>query len=113
MMPEIANTCTCCRPWSKPPPASVELADSFNLQVDCKLLFVYRYIIFHLIDRCAQWHAACLVQSKGSPEMAWPAFGVAKQYYDRQVSKSCQGPASSILPILTAAEHCCETQATE
>ena len=27
-------------------------------------MFVLHYIIFHLIDRCTRWHAACLVPSK-------------------------------------------------
>ena len=43
---------------------SVELADTFNQQVECDLMFVYSCIIFHMIDRCTRWHAACLVPSK-------------------------------------------------
>ena len=49
--------------------ASVEFADAFDQQVDCDLMCVHTYIIFHLIDRCARWHAACLVQSKGEQEL--------------------------------------------
>ena len=48
LIPEIVHTCTSCRAWSRPPPASVasvELADSFNQQVDCDLLFVFTYIV--------------------------------------------------------------------
>ena len=44
--------------------ASVEQADSFNQQVEGDLLFVLTYIIYHLIDRCARWHTACLIPSK-------------------------------------------------
>ena len=67
LIPEIVNTCTSCRAWSRPLPASVtsvELADSFNQQVECDLMFVYSFIIFHLIDRCTRWHAAYLLPSK-------------------------------------------------
>ena len=67
LIPEIVRTCASCRAWSRPPPASaasVELADAFNQQVEADLMFVYHYIIFHMIDRCTRWHAACLVNSK-------------------------------------------------
>ena len=66
LIPEIVHTCTSCRAWRRPPPASVasvELADAFNQQVECDLLFVFTYIIIHLIDRCARLHAACLIPS--------------------------------------------------
>ena len=50
LIPEIVSTCTSCRAWSKPLPASVtsvELADNFNQQVDCDLMFVYSLIFSH------------------------------------------------------------------
>jgi hypothetical protein len=85
--------------------ASVELADTFNQQVEADLMFVYHYIIFHMIDRCTRWHAACLVDSKEDHVLldalnriwvgihgpmrelimdgeAGLAAGSAKQYYD-------------------------------
>ena len=54
LIPETVSTCTSCRAWSRPLPASVasvELADTFNQQVECDLMFVLSFIIFHLIDR--------------------------------------------------------------
>ena len=66
MIPEIVSTCIRRRAWSKPLPASVasvELVDTFNQQLECGLLCVLGYSIFHLIDRCARWRSACLVQS--------------------------------------------------
>ena len=67
LIPEIVHTCTSCRAWSRPLPASVasvELVDSISQRVECDWMFVFHYIIFHLIDRCTRWHAACLVPSK-------------------------------------------------
>ena len=67
LIPEIVGTCASCRAWSLPPQASVasvELADTFNQQLEADLMFVYHYIIFHTIDRCTRWHVACIVQSK-------------------------------------------------
>jgi hypothetical protein len=67
LIPEDFGTCASCRAWSRPPPAgvtSVELADTYNQQVEADLMFAYHYIIFHLIDRGTRWHTACLVQSK-------------------------------------------------
>ena len=110
LIPEIVSTCTSCRAWSRPLPASVasvELADSFNQQVECDLMFVFSFIIFHMIDRCARWHAACLVPTKEDTalvdalnaiwvgihgpmielimdgEVGLAVSGHAKQYYDR------------------------------
>ena len=56
-----------CRTWSRPPPASVataELAEKFNKHAECDLLFMWDYIVFHLIDRCARWHAAEVIPNK-------------------------------------------------
>eukprot|EP00969_Alexandrium_andersonii_P142430 6297916-Alexandrium_andersonii.AAC.1 len=53
LIPEIVATCTNCRAWAKPPPASVasaELADAFNQQVECDLMLVYDKIVFHCLD---------------------------------------------------------------
>ena len=67
LVPDIVDTCAACRKWTRPLPdaqASVEVSDTFNFQVECDLMFVYRYIIFHLIDRCTRWHQATLVENK-------------------------------------------------
>ena len=69
LIPAIVTTCVSCRTWARPLPASVasvELADTFNQQVECDLMFVYKYTIFHLIDRCTRWHAACVVENRES-----------------------------------------------
>ena len=67
MIPETVDTCRVCREWSKPGPSracNVEVADKFNEQVECDLLFVHKNIIFHMIDRCTRWHAAKIVENK-------------------------------------------------
>ncbi len=67
LIPEIVQTCQICREWSKPGPdnvCSVELADTFNAQVEADLLFVGKHIVFHMLDRCIRWHAACEILIK-------------------------------------------------
>ena len=67
MIPEVCQTCTVCREWAKPGPSNasnVEIADTFNRQVECDLIFIHKFIIFHMIDRCTRWHAAKLVIDK-------------------------------------------------
>ena len=67
LIPEICHTCKVCRQWAKPGPAnvcSIDFADKFNEQVECDLLFVHKFIIFHMLDRCTRWHAAMVVVSK-------------------------------------------------
>ena len=67
MIPEVCQTCTVCREWAKPGPSNasnVEIADTFNTQVECDLIFIHKYIIFHMIDRCTRWHAAKLITDK-------------------------------------------------
>ena len=49
MIPEIVQTCKVCRAWQRPGPSNAcnsELADKFNEQVECDLLFVNKSIIF-------------------------------------------------------------------
>eukprot|EP00969_Alexandrium_andersonii_P177316 7841146-Alexandrium_andersonii.AAC.1 len=61
------STCANCGAWARPPPSSVasaELADTFNQQVECDLMFFYDKIVFCLLDRCARWHGACAAASK-------------------------------------------------
>ena len=67
MISEIVQTCSACRAWHKPLPesvASVELADQFNNQVEADIWFVYKFMIFHMVDRCTRWHAATVISSK-------------------------------------------------
>ena len=48
LIPAIISTCASCRAWARPLPASiasVELADTFNQQVECDLMCVYKFII--------------------------------------------------------------------
>ena len=50
MIPDIVDTCAACRKWAKPLPdaqTSVEIVDAFNVQVECDLMFVHKYIIMH------------------------------------------------------------------
>ena len=48
LIPEIVSTCASCRAWARPTPASVasvELAATFNQQVECDLMFFHTYIM--------------------------------------------------------------------
>ena len=68
----VVHTCAVCREWSKPRPqavASASLADHFNHQVEADLMFVYDWIIFHMIDRCTRWYHAILIPSKTEDSM--------------------------------------------
>ena len=72
LIPDIVDTCVACRAWHRPLPdaqASVSLSDTFNQEVECDLLFIYNFIIFHLIDRCIRWHVARLVKGKKAPDL--------------------------------------------
>ena len=67
MIPGVVHSCPTCREWARPGPANVsstELADKFNQQVECDLLFVHKHIIFHMLDRCTRWHAAMTIPNK-------------------------------------------------
>ena len=50
LIPEIVQTCRICREWQKPGPSnacSIDIADKFNSQVECDLLFVGRHSLPH------------------------------------------------------------------
>ena len=67
MIPTIVETCVACRAWTRALPdaqTSVELADSFNAQVECDLEFYKKFIIFNLVDRCTRWHHTKNVDGK-------------------------------------------------
>ena len=54
LAPEIVDTCAACRSWSKPLPASVasiEMAETFNDQVEADIVFTHADAVFHSIDR--------------------------------------------------------------
>ena len=44
--------------------ANGHLADHFNQYVEADILFWMKVMTFHLLDRCARWHAGCDVESK-------------------------------------------------
>ena len=72
LIPDIVDTCVACRAWHRPLPdaqASVSLSDTFNEEVECDLLFIYNYIVFHLIDRCIRWHVARVVKGKHARDL--------------------------------------------
>ena len=53
--------------WAKLGPdnvCSVDIPDTFNKQVECDLLFIHKYTIFHMLDRCTRWHAGNLIPNK-------------------------------------------------
>ena len=69
-IPEIVDTCSVCRTWAKPGPdhqSNCEIPDEFNKQVECDLLFVYKHIVFHLLDRCTRFHLGQEVPDKTEP----------------------------------------------
>ncbi len=66
LIPPIVQTCGVCRDWARPQPenvASIDLPDRFNdLQID--LMFVYGYIVFHMINRCTRWHYSLIIPNR-------------------------------------------------
>ena len=57
LIKEIVDTCKVCRMWTKPGPSnvcSIDIPGTFNAQVEVDLLFIHKYIIFHLLDRCTR-----------------------------------------------------------
>jgi hypothetical protein len=67
LIPEIVETCSICRSWTKPQPdtiASVAVASQFNIGVEADLLFYKEKIVLQLVDRCTRWHAAREVPDK-------------------------------------------------
>ena len=74
LIPEVCQTCRVCREWAKPGPGNqcnINMPDTFNQQVEADLLFVYKHIVFHLLDRCSRWHGS------GSPAVAADLHPVA------------------------------------
>ena len=71
LIPPIVQTCKVCRNWQQHGPAnvtSINIADKFNEQVECDLMFFKGYIFFHLIDRCVRWHHAIIISDKTESE---------------------------------------------
>ena len=67
MIDDIVDTCSVCREWSTPLPASiasVNVSTVFNKQVEIDLLFYEKFIICHMVDRAIRWHAARVVSGK-------------------------------------------------
>ena len=71
LLPEIVQKCKVCREWARPGPSNasnLEVADTFNKQVEADLLLVHKFIIFHTIDRCTRWHAGQTIDSKAEED---------------------------------------------
>ena len=67
LVPAIARSCAMCWEWARPGPggaANFEIPDAFNEQVECDFIFIYDWIIIHLLDRCTRWHAAVKIPNK-------------------------------------------------
>ena len=67
LVPDIVDTCSVCRKWTQPLPnsvASVSIPDTFNQQVECDIVFIYKKIVLHFLDRCTRWHSAIEVKDK-------------------------------------------------
>jgi hypothetical protein len=67
LIPQICQTCAACRGWAKPGPdnvCSAGFADEFNGQLECDLLLARKFIIFHMLDRCAHRRVAKLIEGK-------------------------------------------------
>jgi hypothetical protein len=72
LIPETVATCSVCRAWAKPGPSnacSIDLPDTFNLQVECDLVFVHKFTILHFLDRCTRWEAGVLIPDKTAPSL--------------------------------------------
>ena len=92
------------------------------MQVECDLMFFYKAILFHLIDRCTRWYAAKIVEHKTSQcllqalDDAWVSIhgpmqeiildgesGLmkvhdAKQYFERRGIKTIVTPVGQHVP---------------
>jgi len=89
LLPEIAQTCKVCREWARPGPSNasnLEVADTFNKQVEADLLFIHKFIIFHMIDRCTRWHAGQLVDGKTEEDCMGAVAGLGFPYVARRRS---------------------------
>ena len=67
LIPSNVHTCRVCREWAKPGPSNasnVEIANTFNQQVECDLILIKRITIFHKVDRCTRWHAAIVIPDR-------------------------------------------------
>ena len=74
MVDDVVDTCVSCRKWARPLPdaiTSIEVADTFNYQVECDLLFIHRAIIFHMVDRCTRWHEARVIPDKSDDALIY------------------------------------------
>ena len=59
-IPDIVRTCRECIAWAKPgeqTQASLSVSTKFNDEVEADILFVSRYMIWHMIDRAIRFHA--------------------------------------------------------
>ena len=68
----VVDTCAACRAWARPKPdsqTSVEIPDKFNKQVEYDLVFIYKFEIFHLVDRCTRWQETFIVDSKHEEQL--------------------------------------------
>ena len=68
----IVLACSVCRKWHRPGPsnvASAEMADEFNQQVECDLMFMGDWQIFHMIDRCTRWYLGVITPGKHDDEI--------------------------------------------
>ena len=63
MIPEVVHSCRECRAWLTPKPRtlpSLRVSFKFNEHVEMDLMFYNKEVIFHMIDRRARWHSACI-----------------------------------------------------
>ena len=68
----ICDTCAACRAWAKPRPdsiATIEVVDKFNQKVEYDIVFIYKYAIFHLVDKCLRWQETYIVDSKSEEDL--------------------------------------------
>ncbi len=67
LVPSAVSSCAVRRKWQRPRRRAVHsnaLAERFGQTVECDLVFVTDYIIFHLVDRCSGYSVACLLASR-------------------------------------------------
>ena len=67
LIPDTVATCSVCRAWAKPGPSNacnIDLPDTFNQQVECDLVFIHKFTILHLLDRCTRWEAGVVIPDK-------------------------------------------------
>ena len=66
-IPDIIRTCRECRAWAKPgeqTQSSLNVSTKFNQKVEGDIIFIEKYMVWHMIDRAIRFHSGQIILSK-------------------------------------------------